>query len=47
LLCFLNNKSPAPWSVKGLFGKFAKKLPHFKEESYEIVKIFGGFGQFS
>jgi hypothetical protein len=33
--------------VKGLFGKFAKKLPHFKEESYEIVKIFGGFGQFS
>jgi hypothetical protein len=23
-----------------------KKLSHFKEESNEIVKIFGGFGQF-
>jgi hypothetical protein len=42
---FLNNKSHAIWS-RELFGKFAKKLPHFKEESYEIVKIFGGFGQF-
>jgi hypothetical protein len=33
--------------VKGIFlENLPKKLPHFKEESHEIVKIFGGFGQF-
>jgi hypothetical protein len=27
------------------FGKFSKRSPHLEEESCEIVKIFGGFGQ--
>jgi hypothetical protein len=26
-----------------LLGKFSKKLPHFKEESYEIAKTFEDF----
>jgi hypothetical protein len=26
-------------------GKFRKELPHFEKKSFEIVKIFGGFGQ--
>jgi hypothetical protein len=25
---------------------FQKKSPHFHEENYEIIKIFGGFGNF-
>jgi hypothetical protein len=30
---------------QGNYWKFVpKKLPHFEEESYEIAKIFGGFG---
>jgi hypothetical protein len=32
--------------VKGFFfEKNPKKLTYFKEESYEIAKKFGGFGQ--
>jgi hypothetical protein len=27
------------------FGKFSKRSPHLEEESCELVKIFGGFGQ--
>jgi hypothetical protein len=30
--------------VKGTFWKNSKELSHFKEESYEMAKIFGGFG---
>jgi hypothetical protein len=33
--------------VKGSFGNFPKRLTHFEEESYEIVKIFGRFGLIS
>jgi len=28
-------------------GKFLKESSHFKEEKYEIAKIFEGFGQIS
>jgi len=33
--------------VKGtfFFENFQKHLPHFTEKSFEITKIFGGFGQ--
>jgi len=37
-------KSQATWS-RELFGQFPKQLQHFEEKSFEIVKIFGGFGQ--
>jgi hypothetical protein len=41
------NVSQATWSME-LFGKFSKKkLSHFEEKSYEIIKIFGSFGQIS
>jgi hypothetical protein len=40
------HNSKATWS-KELFGNFPKELSHFKEESYEIAKIFVGFGQIS
>jgi hypothetical protein len=33
--------------VKGSFGKFLEKKPIFKEKHYEIVKIFGEFGEIS
>jgi hypothetical protein len=33
--------------VKGILGNFPKKSPHLEEESYEIPKILGGFGQSS
>jgi hypothetical protein len=28
-------------------GQFPQKSPHFKEKIYEIIKIFGRFGQIS
>jgi len=31
--------------VKGTFWNLKKKSPHYEEEDYEIVKIFGGFGK--
>jgi hypothetical protein len=31
--------------VNELLGKFPKKSPHLKEKGYEIIKIFGRFGQ--
>jgi hypothetical protein len=31
--------------IKGILGNFPKKSPNFEEESYEIAKNFGGFGQ--
>jgi hypothetical protein len=32
--------------VNGTFWKiFKKQLSHFEEKSYEIIKIFGRFGQ--
>jgi hypothetical protein len=34
------------WS-RELFGKFQKKSSHFKERSFEIAKILGGFAQIS
>jgi len=42
--CFL--KIPSNM-VKGSFGKFLEKQPIFKEKHYEIVKIFGEFGEIS
>jgi hypothetical protein len=31
-----------------LFGNFSKRItPHLEEESYEITKICGGYGQIS
>jgi len=32
-------------SSKIFFEKIPKKSSHFEKESYEITKIFGGFGQ--
>ncbi len=32
--------------VKELFGDFAEKSPHFKEEIYEMAKLLGRFGSF-
>jgi hypothetical protein len=29
--------------AKGTYWKNSKELSHFKEESYEMAKIFGGF----
>jgi hypothetical protein len=44
--CYLK-KSQATWS-RELFGKFSQKNPpYFKEESCEMAKIFGAFGQIS
>jgi hypothetical protein len=40
----LKRESLATWSWE-LLGNFSKKLPHFKEESYEIAKTFEEFGQ--
>jgi len=37
-------RSQATCSRELFFGIFKKKSPHLEEESYEIVKIFGGFG---
>jgi hypothetical protein len=37
-------KSQATW-LREPFEKFPKELPHFEKKSFEIVKIFGGFGQ--
>jgi hypothetical protein len=34
-------------TVKGRFWKISRKQPNFKEKSYEIVKIFGGFWEIS
>jgi hypothetical protein len=42
----IKKKSQATWS-RELLGKFPKNLSNFKKESYEIVEIFGGFGQIS
>jgi hypothetical protein len=39
-------KKKKQWS-RELFGKFQKKSSHFKERSFEIAKILGGFGQIS
>jgi hypothetical protein len=41
LFCFCQS---ATWS-RELFGQFPKQLPHFEEIFFEIVEIFGGFGQ--
>jgi hypothetical protein len=36
-------RSQATWS-RELLGNFPKKLSHFWESFFEIVKTFGGFG---
>jgi hypothetical protein len=33
------------WSRELFLKIFQKKSPHLYEENYEIIKIFGGFGQ--
>jgi hypothetical protein len=38
--------SQATWSREN-FGKIPKNLPQFQEESYDITRIFGGFGRIS
>ncbi len=41
----IKNQSQATLS-RELLKKNSKESPHFEEESYEIAKIFRGFGQF-
>jgi len=43
---FVKRKTiPKQHGQRNFFGNFPKELSHFKEESYEIAKIFVGFGQ--
>jgi hypothetical protein len=42
---FAKNKSPKQHCQGSFLENFQTILSHFEQESYEIVKIFGGFEQ--
>jgi hypothetical protein len=44
-IILLLKKSPKQHGQGKFLKKIQKKLSHFKEKNYEIVKLFGKFGQ--
>jgi hypothetical protein len=44
---FAIKKCPRQHGEENFLKKFPKNFSHLEEESYEMAKIFGGFGQIS
>jgi hypothetical protein len=44
---FAENKKPKQHGPRHVLEKNSKNSSYFEEENYEIIKIFGGFGQIS